>query len=422
MAFLFILLIQSYAIHRTDAFTPIRVEPTTTTATARAPTALNLFEDIVDRRAALSSSAALIWTAAAAVCSPPPAYASEPFGGSPEAEGVSAVTRSELGKSVRRGAVRGAQIADGLDLKWERFSDGLRDQNRCDPRTNRRLFDNGTRKDGTSIGNPVLGALCEPVPLRPFDGSEGGVPAAVGRLAAEAAEESLRLGTGDLRGRVDEVRKLVGPSFSRVGGASSAAAADDDEETRLRLAYNMDVYTSVRAYGEALAEGQPRQRKALNAAARRFDVAWGERMLRSLAPNAGRKDFITAFALPDVKGEELPYNEGTMLDALGSLSVALDKMQRGGIIGHWEIGIPEDDYGSVVTIAVDDDISIGAQVLLKEQGRPLMGSAAVALVRAALERAKITYAIDTFFIDPTTTRQELYNPTQLLVSLSDLGE
>jgi hypothetical protein len=71
---------------------------------------------------------------------------------------------------------------------------------------------------------------------------------------------------------------------------------------------------------------------------------------------------------------------------------------------------------------VDDDISIGAQILSREQNQPVGGSAVVALVRHAMdERAKISYNLDTFFIDPSTTRQELYNPTQLLVSLSNIG-
>ena len=30
-------------------------------------------------------------------------------------------------------------------------------------------IDNGKRKDGSSIGNPILGPLCQPVPLLPLD-------------------------------------------------------------------------------------------------------------------------------------------------------------------------------------------------------------------------------------------------------------
>ena len=48
---------------------------------------------------------------------------------------------------MRRGVVQGANLADTLDLKWERFSDSLRDEKKRDPMKNHRLFDNGVRRD-----------------------------------------------------------------------------------------------------------------------------------------------------------------------------------------------------------------------------------------------------------------------------------
>lgn len=110
------------------------------------------------------------------------------------------------------------------------------------------------------------------------------------------------------------------------------------------------------------------------------------------------------------------------LDALGSVSVALTKLREGGLIGHWEISIPKDDNWNVVMIAVDDDVSIWGQILARERKQLLSGSAVEAIVRLAIDdNAKILYAFYSFFIDPTTTKQELYNTTQLLISLSNLG-
>mmetsp|Transcript_22629 Transcript_22629/g.33235 ORF Transcript_22629/g.33235 Transcript_22629/m.33235 type:complete len:437 (+) Transcript_22629:78-1388(+) len=332
-------------------------------------------------------------------------------------EGIAAITQSEIGKSVRRTAVRSAQIADRIDLSWERFSDGLRDKNKCDPITNRRLFDNGTRRDGTKIGNPVLGAMCDPIPLKPLDVE--GVAALVLNLSEKAAAGSGIADEAMLRKREASVRDLVSASFSR-------AAAGEGEQSEQRRIYNMNVYTKLRAYGELITEKMSEgvgNKKALNEAAQKFDVAWGQNILESLAKGANRKNFVPAFPLPSPEDmADRPYNEGSLYDALGSLSVALGKMQEGGLIGHWEISVPEDDYGGVVTVAVDDDISIGAQILLREQGRALVGSTVIAMIKSAMDGAKISYGIDSFFIDPTTTRQELYNPTQLLVSLSNLGE
>ena len=353
-------------------------------------------------------------------CLPNEAFAAD-FFPSDEVEGMAAVTQSDLGVSVRRSVVQGAKLADKLDLKWERFSDSLRDEKKCDPGTNRRLFDNGVRRDGTPRNAPVLGALCDPVPLKPMDISENSVKNVLLRLAEDTAADVLNEDRIELKQKVDEVKRLVGPTFTRAGQGSTKSTLSQEEavETEKRQAYNMDIYTTMRAYGELL--NARKSGGALRETARTFDASWGQKILSSLAQNADRKNFRSPFPPPD-PDEEQPYDEGALLDALGAVSVVLDKMQDGGLIGHWEISIPEDDYGEVVTIAVDDDVSIGSEILAREQNQPLSGSPVVALIRSALDvKAKISYNIDTFFIDPSTTKQELYNPTQLLISLSDLG-
>jgi hypothetical protein len=343
-------------------------------------------------------------------------------------QGIPAVTQSDLGTSVRRTIVRGAQFADTLDLQWERFSDSLRDEKKCDPRTNRRMFDNGVRRDGTRIGNPVLGALCRPDPIKPLNVQ---VATTVLDLAQQAVVEVTETSRTELQQRVEQVKMLVGPSFSRAvlvvpstttslsssSSSSALSSSNDDDETKqqlLRQDFNRDLYVQMRAYGELVAN----QREN----AKQLDVVWGNKMLAKLAPNANRNDYTSPFPKPDPTDTQ-PYDEGALLDALGTLSVALIQLQEAGLIGHWEISIPEDDDWNVVTIAVDDDISIGGQILSRERNQPLNGSAVLALVKAAMEqKAKIPYKINAYFIDPTTTRQELYNPTQLLLSLSDLGQ
>uniref|UniRef100_A0A7S4HWS5 Uncharacterized protein n=1 Tax=Odontella aurita TaxID=265563 RepID=A0A7S4HWS5_9STRA len=395
---------------------------TATSARLTSTTRLNLFDnEMMDRRTAVASSLFFPLTLSPAISR------GEDFSlpqGEGSSEGLASVTRSALGQSVRRGAVRSAQVADRLDLGWERFSDSLRNQNRCDPTTNRRMFDNGKRRDGTSIGNPVLGALCDPVPLRPLDVNVANL---IMKLAEEAAEDLLLPAPGkdSIKGGVDEVKKLVKPSFLRAAGAAGGAAAsnDDAENQRKIQEYNLDIYSSMRSYGDFVVGGKQLGRRELALAARNFESSWGSRMLNALAQGGSKKNFVTSFPLPDTwENEEVPYRKEDLLDGLGKVCVAFAKLQEGGIIGHWEVSIPEDDYGSVVTIAVDDDVSIEAQVLLREQGRLLGGSAVSALAQSALNEAKISFHIDSYFIDPKTTRQELYQPTQTLVSLSDLGE
>ena len=80
-----------------------------------------------------------------------------------------------------------------------------------------------------------------------------------------------------------------------------------------------------------------------------------------------------------------------------------------------------------MTIAVDDDISLGAQLLLREQQQKrysdvmyFAGSASLGIIRASLWNVGITCGLDSFFLDPSTTKQDVYNPTQLLVNLSNI--
>jgi hypothetical protein len=359
-----------------------------------------------------------------------PSFAYSLTESSGDVQGISAVTQSPFGQSIRGAVVGGAQLVDSLDLKWERFSDSLRDEQKCDPRTNRRMFDNGTRKDGTKIGNPVLGALCTPEPLRALDSEFAK------SMITKLAEDAMILldnGGGTtmdrsklLQQKEAQVKEKVGPAFARASAVSSTSSSTSTstaatvtvtpQEELDRQAFNRDLYIQMRTYGESILP----QQKPENY--REFEKRWGRNMLTSLAPNANRNDFRSPFPKPD-STEDQPYDEGSLLDALGGVSVSLSKLQEAGLIGHWEISIPEDDYWNVVTIAVDDDISIGGQILARESKLPLSGSAVVGIVRSAMEdQARISYKMDTFFIDPTTTRQELYNPTQLLVSLSDLGQ
>lgn len=354
-----------------------------------------------------------------------------------DVQGIGAVTQSQLGQSVRGAVIGGAQIADSLDFQWERFSDKLRDESKCDPRTNRRMFDNGTRRDGTKIGNPVLGALCTPEPLKPMDGS---VVAVVTKLAEDAMLDATSGGESintnnmptidrsKLKQAQERVADKVGPAFARAAASTSSTETskpDMDQEltqAQKRQDFNRDLYVQMRTYGEVLmSQLSTSNPKSRNFNAQQFETSWGRKMLQEFAPGASRKDYSSPFPKPDPTDDQ-PYDEASLLDALGGISVVLNKLQAAGVVGHWEISIPEDDYWNVVTIAVDDDVAIGGEVLARESKLPLSGSPVVGLVKAAMDGVKIPYKMDTFFIDPTTTKQELYDPSQLLISLSDLGQ
>ena len=319
-------------------------------------------------------------------------------------EGISAITDSSIGRTFRKSAIQGARVIDNLDEKWERFSDSLRDQNRCDENTGRRLYDNGFRKDGTRIGNPVLGNLCKPEPLKPFDRNvaesviEGALVAAI----------SCGVAGGDraiLQKSIVEVEDLVRASFERT------IRPDMSNDERDRIIYNFSIYSRMRAIQNCLRDP---------ASIRKFQLAWGQKMVAILAPYANRSDYSSPF--PEMKDEfeDYDYDKDKLLDALGTLKVAFDTMKNAGIIGYSEISIPYDDYGSVVTVAIDDYVPIGAEMLLAEQNYSIAGPAQALLRWIMVDKGQVNYNLDTFYIDPSTTQQSVYNPSQLLLSLNNV--
>ena len=80
-----------------------------------------------------------------------------------------------------------------------------------------------------------------------------------------------------------------------------------------------------------------------------------------------------------------------------------------------------DDDGEVVTVAVDDDITLGAIVLLRERKETLGVSPIQALVSAAFKLKGVMARTDAYFLDPSTTAQEIFDPTQILLSYSNIN-
>jgi hypothetical protein len=320
-------------------------------------------------------------------------------------EGIAAITDSTIGRAFRKSVIKGAQVANELDGQWERLSDGLRNKNRCDPNTGRRLYDNGVRKDGTPIGNPGLGALCEPESLLPLDNTVGNKLLEV--AVASALVTSGSKDTTSLNKYIEQTKNLVRPSFER---SLQISTSEDDVKRRK---FNFEIYATLRAINTYLKDN--------NASVEEFQVNWGREIVSLYAPSASRKDYTSPFPVKDDEFQDYDYDKDQLLDALGALKVALDRLKEAGLLASYEISIPYDDYGSVVTVAVDDYVPIGAEILLSEQ-KFLVAGIGQALVRSVVNRARISFSLDTFYIDPSTTRQDNYNPTQLLLSLSSLSK
>ena len=318
-------------------------------------------------------------------------------------QGISAVTDSNLGQAFRKSIVQGAQVADKLDAKWERFSDNLRDKGRCDPATGRRLYDNGTRKDGTPIGNPGLGELCSPDPIQPLDMD---MTQTIINLAVKSALVASSGGSADeLNKLIQQNKELVKPSFDR------SLKGMNTEDEKNRGIYKFELYSTLRSITTFLNKDKAKLKQ--------FSIVWGNELVSTFAPSASKKDFTSPFKRKE-EYEDFDYDYDILLDALGKLTVTLEKLKAGGLIGFYEISIPYDDYGSVVTVAMDDYSSIGTQILLQEQSYDI-DAEAQAIARSLFKQAHIkfdtlnTFFMDTFYKDPVN-----YDPTQLLLSVNGL--
>jgi hypothetical protein len=262
------------------------------------------------------------------------------------------------------------------------------------------MFDNGYRADGSQRGNPGLGALCEPVALKPLSTN-------VVQFILDTAEDVAVGLTGQPRATL----RIEAASGLRFKLPPPAASLPTDEAAKKEFCRSL--YASFFAYSKFISTGR---------AQRSFELAWGGKLLETLARNnRGRTDFASPFPTPD-DDDVGDYDPGKLKDALGALSVSLKALQAAGLLGRWEISVPFEDDGKVVTIAIDDDITLGAQRLLREQRCFLYGSVTEVLTIAALDRAGIKFRMDSYLLDPSTTRIEDYNPTQLLISVSQLRD
>ena len=327
---------------------------------------------------------------------------------SADEQGVSAITTSQLGTAFRKSVVQGAQVADKLDEKWERFSDSLRDKGRCDPATGRRLYDNGKRKDGTPIGNPGLGELCSPDPILPINLDTTKI------VIDSAVKSALNVSGGGaskadaLNKKIQETKELVRPSFER----SMQNTKSEDEMNRGE--YKFELYCTLRAITNYLRENK--------SSIREFQYAWGSQIVSIYASSATKKDFVSPFPTGEEDLDDYDYDKENLLDALGKLTVTLNAFKDAGLLGFYEISIPYDDYGSVVTVAMDDYTSIQTEILLSEQNYDCDGPIQ-AITRSLFKQAKIkpdslnTFFMDTYYKDPVN-----YNPTQLLISLNGLSK
>ena len=264
-----------------------------------------------------------------------------------------AVTTSDLGISVRTSVVKGAQVIDKLDGKWEGFSD---------------KYGLGAERN-KQVGRPAPKVIPDPLPLD--------VPTAAAILkAADDVFLSLMMPISTSTGKVsqqileDQITKVAGlvrPSFERSSGNIELGGGDDVvRDVKTAAQFNFASYAHFKAYSDLiLLQGKSFD---FNGFRRNFEAQLGQQLVRIMLPQAA-KEVLTPKASPpseQLLTSKLKYID-KLCDALkdkGLLSLTERSPLEQDLISDW-VGDMSD---LTFTIALDGDVTLGTQMLLQEQG------------------------------------------------------
>lgn len=253
-----------------------------------------------------------------------------------------AVTQSDLGISVRAQVVKGAQVMDRLDGKWEQFSD---------------QFGLGAER-AKQPGKPMPKDIPEPLPL------DTSMAKSILSLCDEVFLSLMHMyKSADLEEQVNKVAVLVRPSFER--GFKTNKKLDLDENARdIKPAdqFNFASYVHFKAYSDLIL--QQGKTFDFNNFRRKFETETGQRLVTLLLSQQQRKISIA-------KTEDILNAKLSQIDQL------CEKLKEKGLVSLTERSPLDPDQLSdwledmsdlSFSVALDGDITLGSQMLLQEQG------------------------------------------------------
>lgn len=344
----------------------------------------------IDRRTAISraiQSSALI-SASLGVFDVKPSQAGE-IGNKVNA----AVTQSDLGISVRRSVVRGAQIIDKLDGKWEKLSDNFS------------LGAERSKRDARPEEREIP-------PLRPLDKE-------VARAILDAAKVSFSsivpIGEDELKRKIDKVDSLVRKSFERAGVEINET--EMDAET-----FNYLAYTTFKALNDILVERNINFKKFRVA----FEMELGKKLCQILLPKASA---IQSQSLASTIDSDTLKN--TLAAALVDVDALLTILVSKGFVAATERANTDqektndwsDDLSDLqFSIALDQDITQNGQILLGEQGFRLVPDfprfAITSVLRRYLSPVKEDVSAEEYYMDTSyASDPDLFEVKQVLLNI-----
>mmetsp|Transcript_18110 Transcript_18110/g.20947 ORF Transcript_18110/g.20947 Transcript_18110/m.20947 type:complete len:402 (+) Transcript_18110:224-1429(+) len=312
-----------------------------------------------------------------------------------------AVTQSDLGISVRKSVVKGAQLIDNLDAKWEKFSDENAlgsERYKQQPR-------------------PTAKVIPDPAPLN----------TEVAKFVLKASDEafletldSSMISDANLKSQNEKVDKLVRKSFER-SGLNLGDVTETSPWTSQQ--FNYYCYTHFKSMCDILIENKlPFDRK-------KFEVLLGNKLLPLFVTPASLDLISTAKNQSLSKNERMKaFDAGLKLtdEIIANLVVYgfVAAAERNNIENEEEkVSDWADDLSDLqLSIPLDGDITLNSQILLQEQGfrlYPDFGRFAITSgLQQSLQGTKQVITADEYYMDTNySTDPDLFEVKQVLVNI-----
>ena len=311
-----------------------------------------------------------------------------------------AVTQSDLGISVRRSVVKGAQVMDSLDGKWEKFSD--------DNGLGSERFKQQPRPKPKEIPNPL--------PLN------NEIARIVLSKSDEAFLETL-VSSGininsyniDLSSQVKKVDDLVRKSFERSGLDLSAEGTAKEWTAQQ---FNYYCYIHFKAMCDILIENK------LSFNRRKFENALGEKILPLFAPSAN--DLLASVTNNQSQAKAidvgLKLTDEVMKNLVSFGFCALAERNKVELeedrIADWI----EDLANIELSIPLDGDVTLDSQLLLQEQGFRIYPSFGRSIITSALQKSltgtKQSISSDEYYMDTNySSDPNLFEVKEVLINI-----
>ena len=308
-----------------------------------------------------------------------------------------------ISKAVRTSVVRGAQMIDKFDSKWERFSDDMglgkaRNQER------RNLIDAGSN----SIAKKIIKSEAD---AGPFDEELSG---SFLKACDEAFVSNLeQTSAAALAERIERSEKLLRPSFF---DSSSTGSTKQDE-------FNFRCYLHFRSYNEILVKEQVQ----FPAFRRKF-----ERDLRNRLIQIALKENPSMLGSSQKPLSDL--SDG-LRSALHSTDEVANFLLAKGVISSWERSVPPpedlEDFVSLATdcpfsLALYGDATLGSQLLLQELGFRLYPAFGRWMVTESIARCfakdgaeSVSLNVDDYYMDTAyNSNPDLFEVKQVLLNIA----